>query len=67
MRIAWGMIVEQQLKLKSISVPHSGPANVYYNNWGVAKNTRIPESMLSKKHCLINDHIVFKPIAAGIV
>ncbi|KAL7546831.1 hypothetical protein ACHAWF_010153 [Thalassiosira exigua] len=50
MRIARDIIVELQLKLKSIGVPMVGQANVFCNNQGMVKNKSIPESTLSKKH-----------------
>ncbi len=39
-------------------MPLHGPENIYYHNQGVVKNTSTPKLTLSKKHNLINYHIV---------
>ena len=67
MRIARDLIVEQRLKMKSVGIPISGPANVFCDNQGVVKNTSVPESTLSKKHNSINYHVVREAAAAGIL
>ncbi|KAL7555129.1 hypothetical protein ACHAWF_018764 [Thalassiosira exigua] len=67
MRIARDTIVKLRLKLKSIGIPMVGPANVFYDNQGVMKNTSNPESTLSKKHNHVNYHMVREAAAAGIL
>jgi hypothetical protein len=49
-------------------VPINGPAFVLYcDNQGVMKNVTIPESVLSKKHNVINYHAVREAVAANIL
>jgi hypothetical protein len=48
-------------------VPIDGPAQDFFDNQGVVKNTSIPKSVLSKKHNAINDHAVREAAAAGIL
>jgi hypothetical protein len=48
-------------------IPIKGPAYVYCDNQGVAKNASIPESVLSKKHNAINYHAVREAVAANIL
>jgi hypothetical protein len=48
-------------------VPINGPANVFCDIKGVVKNTKIPESMLAKKHNAINFHAVREAVAATII
>ncbi|KAL7524611.1 hypothetical protein ACHAWF_001020, partial [Thalassiosira exigua] len=67
MGITRDMIVELRLKLKPIGVPMVGPANVFFDNQGLVKNTSIPESTLSKKHNSVNYHIVREAAAAEIL
>ncbi|KAL7484518.1 hypothetical protein ACHAW6_010148 [Cyclotella cf. meneghiniana] len=67
MILAWDFIVEMGIKLKMFGVPITGAANVYCDNKRVVSNTSIPESTLSKKHNLINSHVIRKSVAAGIM
>jgi hypothetical protein len=48
-------------------VPIQGPALVYCDNQGVVKNVTLPESVLSKKHNVINYHAVQEAVAANIL
>ena len=55
------------IQASNVGVPIDGPANVFYDNNGVVKNTTIPESMLAKKHNAINYHAVREAVAAKII
>ena len=48
-------------------IPINGPADVFCDNQGVVKNTSLLESVLSKKHNVINYHVVREAVAAGIM
>ena len=61
------MRVALRYKLQMFGVPIDGPANVFCDNNGVAKNTTIPESMLAKKHNAIDDHAIWEAVAARII
>jgi hypothetical protein len=55
-------------KLRMFGVPINGPANVFCcDNRGVVKNASTPESVLQKKHNVINYHAVREAAAAGII
>jgi hypothetical protein len=44
------------------------PANVFFDNSGVVKNTTIPESrMLTKKHNTLNYHAIREVVAVKIL
>jgi hypothetical protein len=47
-------------------VPINGPAFVYCDNQGIV-NVTIPESVLSKKHNVINCHVVHEVVSANIL
>ena len=47
--------------------PIDGPVNVFCDNCGVVKKVSIPESPLTKKHNVINYHVVREAAAAGIL
>ncbi len=66
-QICKDLIVTLRYKLQMFGVLIAGPANVFCDNQGVMKNLSIPESVLMKKHNLINYHIVHEAVAAGIL
>ena len=47
--------------------PLAGPSNEFYDNNGAAKNTSIPESILSKKYNTVNQHCAHEASAAEIM
>ena len=47
--------------------PLAGPENIFFDNNGFVKNTKILESTLSEKHNSINCHYVHESAAAGIL
>ena len=55
------------IKFKRFGVPLDGLENIFCDNNGVVKNTRIPESTLYKNHNAINYHCVCEAAAAGIL
>jgi hypothetical protein len=61
------MIAALHIKLQLFGVPLAGPANVLCDNQVAVKNTSIPESTLTKKHNVINYHIVRKAAAMGMI
>ncbi len=61
------MLDALRYKLRMFVVPIDGPANIFCDNNGVVKNTTIPESMLAKKHNVINYHAVHEAVAAKII
>ena len=65
MRTALEMIESLRYKLRMLGVPIDGPANVYYDNETVYKNTSVPESVLKKKHHSISYHRCREAVAAG--
>ena len=67
MRIAKDFAIALRYKLRMFSIPIDGPADVFCDNQGVVKNTSFPESVLSKKHNVINYHAVREAVAAGIM
>jgi hypothetical protein len=67
LRTAKDMLVALRYKLRMFGVPIEGPANVFCDNNGVVKNTTIPESMLAKKHNVINYHAVQEAVAVKIL
>lgn len=67
LRVARDLIAALRTKLRLFGVPLKGPANVLCDNLGVVKNTSIPESTLTKKHNLINYHIVREAAAMGML
>ena len=67
LRAAKDMLVALRYKLRMFGVPIDGPANVFYDNNGVVKNTTTPESMLAKKHNAIDYHAVREAVAAKII
>jgi hypothetical protein len=67
LRVARDLITALQIKLRLFRVPLKGPANVLCDNLGVVKNTSIPESTLTKKHNLINYHIIREAAAMGML
>ena len=58
MRIAKDLTIALRYKLRMLGIPIDGPADVFCDNQGVAKNTSLPKSMLAKKHNAINYHAV---------
>ena len=48
-------------------VPIEGPANVFCDNRGVVKHASVLESVLQKKHNVINYQAVREAVAAGII
>ena len=48
-------------------VPIDGPANVFCDNRGVVLNASLPNSILQKKHNVINYHVVHEAAAAKIL
>jgi hypothetical protein len=67
MRIARDLIAALRIKLQLFGIPLAGPANVLCDNQVVVKNTSIPESTLTKKHNLINYHIIREAVAMGMI
>ena len=67
LRICKDLIVALRYKLRMFGVRINGPAYVFCNNRGVVKNMSIPESVLHKKHNVINYHAVREAVAAGIL
>ena len=67
LRMAKDMVVVLRYKLRMFGVPADCPANVFCDNNGVAKNTTIPELMLSKKHNTISYHAIREAVAALIL
>jgi hypothetical protein len=61
------LIVAINYKLRMFGVEIDGPAKVFCNNHGIAKNISILELMLMKKHNAINYHVVREGVAAGIL
>ncbi len=66
-QIAKDMISVLQIKLKCFGIPITGAMNVFCDNNAVVRNVSIPESTLSKKHNVINYHIIQEAVAAGII
>ena len=64
LQTAKDMLVALRYKLRMFGVPIDGPANVFFNNNDIVKNTTIPESMLAKKHNAINYHAVCEAVVA---
>ena len=70
MRVARDLTVALRIKLKMFGVPIDGPADFFYDNNSVVKNTSISTSMLAKKHNSVNYHIIREfreSAAAGIL
>ena len=67
LRIVKDLLVALHYKLRMFGVRVDGPANVFCNNSGVAKNTSIPELTLMKKHNAINYHSIHEAVAAKIL
>lgn len=68
LRAACNMIISMRYyKLRMVGVPLEVPATVFCGNQGVVKNTRIPESVLTKKHNAVNYHAVCEAAAAGVL
>lgn len=67
MRVARDLTVALRIKLKMFGVPIDGPADFFYDNDSVVKNTSISTSMLAKKHNSVNYHIIRESAAAGIL
>ena len=67
MRIAKDLAIALRYKLRMFGIPINGPADVFCDNQGVVKNTSLPESVLLKKHNVINYHAVREAVAAGIM
>jgi hypothetical protein len=67
LQCARDLIIALQYKLCMFGIPINGPAFVYCDNQGVVKNVTIPESVLSKKHNVINYHAVREAVAANIL
>ena len=66
-QIVTKLIVGLRCKLQMFGALIDGPASVCCDNWGVVKNTSLPESMLLKKHNAVNHHAVCEACAAGIM
>ena len=66
MRTGKDLIVTLRIKIKMFGCPLAGPANVYCDNLGVAKNMSIPKSTLLKKHNSINYHVIRAAVASGV-
>ena len=58
MRIAKDMAIALRYKLRMFGITIDGAADVFCDNQGVVKNMSLPESVLSKKHNVINYHAV---------
>ena len=58
MRIAKDLAIALRYKLRMFGIPIDGPADVFCDKQGVVKNTSLPESVLLKKHNVINYHAV---------
>ncbi len=67
MRIAVDMLESLRYKLRMISVPIHGPANVFCGHKSVVTNSTIPTSTLKKKHNSIAYHRVREAVAGGIL
>ena len=67
MQIAKDMAIALRYKLRMFGIPIDGPADIFCDNQGVVKNTSLPESVLSKKHNVINYHAVREAVTAGIM
>jgi hypothetical protein len=67
LQCARDLIIALQYKLCMFGIPINGPAFVYCDNQGIVKNVTIPESVLSKKHNVINYHAVREAVAANIL
>ncbi len=67
LQAAKDMVVALRYKLRMFGVPIDGPANVFYDNNGVVKNTTMPESMLAKKHKAINYQAICEAVAVRIL
>ena len=62
-----GFIVLLKYKLRMFGVILEGPAYGFCDNCGVVKNMSNPESVLHKKHDLINCHSVCEAVVANIL
>ena len=67
MKTAVEMIKAFRYKLRTFGIEIDGPADVFCDMKSVIKNTRNPESTLSKKHNAIGYHLCHEPVAAGII
>ena len=67
LRIARDLIVGLRYKLRIFGVPIVGSASVLCDNQGVVKNTRLPDSVISKRHNAINYNVFREAVAAGII
>jgi len=66
MRVAVEMIEGLRYKLRILGVPIDGECAVFCDNNSVVTNVK-PESILKKKHAVINFHRVQEAIAAGTI
>jgi hypothetical protein len=67
LHIAAEQIKAMRYKLRMMSVPIEGPANVLVGNETVVKNYTIPSSTLQQKHNSICYHFVRETEAAKII
>ena len=67
MKIGLQMVEGLRYKLRMFGVPIDGPANIFYDNETVTKNTMVSESTLRKKHHLIAYHPCREAVAAVIM
>ena len=61
------MIEYLRYKLRCFGIPVEGPAEVFFDNVSVVKNSNIPTSALNKRHNSICYHRVREAQAAGIL
>jgi hypothetical protein len=66
-RIATELILEVRYMLQSLGVTLDGPELMLGNNMSVVLNTKVPSSVLKKKHNVIPYHRVRQPITARIM
>ena len=67
LRICKDLIVELRYKLQMVSVISEGPVYFFCDNPGFMNNIIITESVLPKKHNVINHHSVSEAVAADIL
>ena len=56
LKLAVELVIELQYKLRMFGVPLEGHTEMFCDNKAVFKNTSTPESMLRKKHHIIEYH-----------
>ena len=67
LRICTEMIETTRYKLRCFGVPIEGPCEVYCDNRSVVTNSRVPTSVLNKRHNAICYHRVREAQAAGTI